>query len=298
MKRFAIITVLALFCVVVALGLVDSRYYGSFAESYLSNVAMRNDIRISSGETRLGIRGLEVRELEVFFGKLLMGIKLDWLNIKPVYRGFFRLKPFFSMEGAGYNGAVSGFWEQGSLSPSNARAGLALDHIDISLHPNLAGLGVVSGELNLVLSEFVLERGVLERGEALLLLNDLSKPKGTAWNGAMVGLPFNLQIPAFKKLNLAARLDIQPNRVSVKKLVSSSSLHQLSGFGEIIRQEGGQLGDLMIDLKLNLHGQGREVFGPWLAMASKTDPEHPAVSYRIQISGTFRRPDMQVKADR
>ncbi len=291
MKRFAIITVLALLCIVVALGLVDSRYYGSFAESYLSNVAMRNDIRISSGETRLGIRGLEVRELEVFFGKLLMGIKLDWLNIKPVYRGFFRLKPFFSMEGAGYNGAVSGFWEQGSLSPSNARAGMGSS-------AKLRGRSVVSGELNLVLSEFVLERGVLERGEALLLLNDLSKPKGTAWNGAMVGLPFNLQIPAFKKLNLAARLDIQPNRVSVKKLVSSSSLHQLSGFGEIIRQEGGQLGDLMIDLKLNLHGQGREVFGPWLAMASKTDPEHPAVSYRIQISGTFRRPDMQVKADR
>lgn len=295
MGKRKLIALALLFLVIIGLVLVDSSYFGALVQSCVNNVASRHSVTVASRDTRADFIGIKASGIDLFLRKLLVGFRIDTIHIKPCYSCLLSLRPSLSVAGAAYQGVFNGFWEPLSYDLDNVRFGVAFDRLKIGLHPNLLAMGIKSGQLNLVLSDFVLRAGVLKSGRLLLLLEELSKPQETLLKAALLGLPFDVQVPAFDALDLQVDLDIQSNRVRIKRLESKSSLHKLSGFGEISRNGDGKLMMIVASFRIDLRAAGVKSIAPWLAIASGGDPQSPSASYVIGVSGPFGRPVLKVR---
>lgn len=216
--------------------------------------------------------------LRTLAGKLPLFLEVDQVDTRveflPLLSGKLNQKSTFVFYG-GKSQLISSVRSSGR----NIRASVESKEINLSQIPLVQFFSPESGYVDFVSDKVELTSGKLRSMDFNLKVRDFSKSSKTILVPRMTGLPFEIELPAFKKINLQTEGKVDSEQIDIVKFellsdFGNSSLRgQLSRSGKILSLAG----------KVELTPLGQELLGPYLSLLSSGAVDENTISFTLRF---------------
>lgn len=244
---------------VIVLASLQSSRYQTYFRTLIETEARRSGVQLSLGEFVAQPWALRAASATVFIPRQFLGLSLSDLRIVPVWSSLLRFDPALRIRSNLYEGRLDA-----RLQPGEAlRVSVQLTELALQHHPQLAGLGIESGFLDLTCDGLVITGRRWAEGRCQLGIRGLQKPRPTPLAPTLTKLPLTITVPPIASLDLTLHALPSPNGIQIEQLHLTSSLGELQS--EKLSIAGYQLAG-RLSATLTTHGE--EVLGGYLPLVS------------------------------
>lgn len=283
MRKFflAIAGLLALF-----LGIVLSVNFDRYAEYITQNIKKpikQHGIEFNCHSSHLNFIGLTFDNATLTIPKFWSSIKLDHLTTKVSILKLLSQVLSLKFDGLAYDGTIVGDITC-SDDYSQILVNSILQSIDLSKHPQLEGLGITSGRLDLNLSEVVIQKSLPVSGTGKLQLSNFELTDTSFLQLSETQIPFSIKIPVIKNASIELPFTLYPNHVDIEKIAISSSLLTAKGSISLnYNQTAIQSVNIAIDVELSDLGSAE--FKDYLPIISGNKLTKESRQFTIKLVG-------------
>ena len=297
-KRRVFLTVAAvvLAAIVITPLTIDINSCRAPIEQWIVRTAARSGVRLAFTNLHLSWSRLSADRVEIFaplMRRFFILLEAQRIDLTPSWWSVATLSPSVIAHALVYQGRLDSDISFDALSRKGT-ANARLQTLRLADHPQLAGLGIVSGNLSAEVLDALWEPGRLVSARGTITIADADKPRDTLLSLEPFGLPFQTTIPAIRKLNATIVFSAQGQSITFSKVEISSSLGTISAPGSIRRSAQGEPDKLNFEARVSLSGQGKQAIGPYLPMISGGRINETADTLQIRISGNAQRPEIKV----
>jgi hypothetical protein len=263
-----------------------------YIEQRLVGAAKKHNITLSIKETKVSYVHLDLRNIDLALVRRFFPLmfKLDFLNVKMSPGCLIGGSVCLTLDGQSYAGRIRS--EIGYNMFSSSATGWAnIDHLQLKLHPQIAGLGVQDGSLTARIEKFRFSAPNITGGEIQLMLSNVNRPGKLV---IPIMSPLQIVIPrGISRLSLSADCTFEKSGVICKSIESNSSLGRVSARGRALANPDGSLNNIDLEANAYLSPDGLETFGSYLPLISGGQLAATDSSFNMKLSGLSSAPKVR-----
>ncbi len=250
---------------------------GRFAGNRLAQNLQKSGVTFSFKSSYLSFPpSLTVRGASFFLPKAFLSLSMDEINASPNYSLLMIGKKSLKLSSSFYGGRVDAIVSE--MGPDNIQGQINLASVSLVDHPQLSGLGLKSGVLNIFVPEFSFNHSVIVAKSVALSVENASLPEG-------VKIPaYGILIPPLDNLHFKGEFGVSNNSINVRNSSLITSLGEASVVGNVSR--------LIIDIKIkaSLTQNGIKYIGLILPILSSGKLTGKERNFNVTVSGSISRP--------
>ncbi len=254
--RFIRVLVVASFAFVALLVIAltfDSSLMSEYLTGLLIQSVAKHGVTLSIGSLSPLFIGVKLTAIKAFFAKSLISLSIDVSQTTCSAISALSGEASCQIEASLYGGSV-----ESTLAASQsegAMSNITLQRVQLSQHPQLAGLGIEQGTLDIENAALSWGPHGIQSAKASLQISDLSKPTQTILSQRLTGLPVPISLPPITAEKIVAELSLSNNLLEIASLDLRSTLGSLSGsFSMPIAKGHRKMPSLEVSLSLTESG--------------------------------------------
>ncbi|RMG43389.1 MAG: hypothetical protein D6719_03850 [Candidatus Dadabacteria bacterium] len=265
-------------------------YYALILSETIVEKARTRGLVIHFKHPSLGLMNFKADRMTINLPQMPVSLPLKNPLIKPVWSELITLTPAASLTATLYGGNLHGLAvyrkDGGIIIPT-----ISLSNCQMNLVPQFAGFGVTEGNISLKAEKLVLENSKLRSGELNIKVANARKASNSSLPSLLTGLPFDLQLPPFRDLNLDCKAGLTNAGKLQLNCVLVSSLADVSASGSI--NTASSNGELRF--KVNLKPDGQKYAGSYLPIISSGVLSTTDSIFSVLLNGSIYSPRISWK---